>query len=342
MATLWDRERNNRTQAKKNRAAKKSGYTDAFGSGGAEEAPLYETGVLAAIHSNRFEVMKEGEIFSATLDREAPLNEAGDFAVGDRVFFLREEEGEAIVFGRGERTSVVTRSRGDRARGADALEDHVLCANVDVGIITVSVKEPDFHQRFIDRYLAILQAGQVAPLICLTKTDLSDVQPEVLAFYQQLQIPIVRTAWPSTQGMDELAAALRGKTAVFLGQSGVGKSTLMNALMPSAVAATGEVSRKTGKGQHTTTNSSLREWDEHSFIIDTPGIRSLGIDQLPKGEIRWLFPELVELAQSCRFSDCSHIHEPECAVRTAIEQKDPRVNAFRYASYLSMMQEERP
>lgn len=334
MATLFAQERNKRTQAKKDKKAIKSGeWTD-------EEVPLvYEVGVLAAIHSKRFDLMKDDVLFSATLDKELCLQEEHDFAVGDRVFFQRGEEGEiATVLGREKRTSVVMRSRADWSRSTPSLEEHALSANVDIGIITVAVKDPEFHQSFIDRYLAILQSGNVAPLICLTKSDLSDVQPEIMAFYEQLNIPIIRTSIVASKGIEELKTALRGKTAVFLGQSGVGKSSLMNTLIPGSPVDTGEVNQKTGKGKHTTTGSSLFVWDHHSYIIDTPGIRSLGVDQLPRAEIKYLFPEFATVG-ACRFSDCLHLSEPNCAVKEALDKKDPALNRYRYDSYIKMMGE---
>lgn len=334
MATLFDRERNKRAQAKKDKKSSKSGdWLD-------PEAPiLYETGVLAAIHSKRFEVMKDDALFSATLDKELCLQEEQDFAVGDRVFFLKDENGTATVLGREKRTSVVMRSRADWSRSNHSLEDHVLSANVDIGIITVSVKDPDFHPRFIDRYLALLQLGEVAPLICLTKTDLTDIEPEILAFYEQIQIPILKTSSVNEKGIEELKAALRGKTAVFLGQSGVGKSSLLNALIPEAQATTGELNQKTGKGRHTTTGSALLKWDTDSYIIDTPGIRSIGLEQIPKKDIQYLFPEFEALGTACRFSDCIHVNEPGCAIKNALEQHDPAINKYRYASYLKLVEE---
>lgn len=340
MANLWDRERNNRAKAKKARAAKKSSKGGEAGfSLDNELDEVFEQGVLAGITSKGFEIMKEDVTFPATLDRETRLNEESDFAVGDHVVFQKGEDGSAILFGRTPRTSSVTRSRSDRTRSNTPVEEHVLSANVDIGIITVSVRDPDFHQRFIDRYLALLQTGNVTPLICLTKVDLTDVQPEILSFYEQIHIPIVRTSTKRSEGLDELKQHLRGKTAVFLGQSGVGKSSLLNALIPGLAAKTGEVSEKSGKGRHTTTGSSLLKWDTDSYIIDTPGIRSLGIEQLPKEEIKYLFPEFETLGTSCRFSDCLHLREPGCVVKEALEQNNPSINKYRYESYLKMMEE---
>ncbi len=339
MANLFDRERNKRTQAKKDRAEKKS-----LKSGDAapmEDMIVFEVGVVAGLQPKKFTVMQNDVFLPGVLDRDISPDVAQDFVIGDRVLFRRNEEadGPVLLGGREERKSFVTRSRGDWTRKDLNLEEHVLSANVDIGIITVSVKDPDFHPRFIDRYLALLQVGNVKPIICLTKTDLMDVQDEVLSFYTSIGVPIVHTSFVRSEGIETLKDLIRGKTAVFLGQSGVGKSSLLNAIIPGIEAATGEVNERTGKGRHTTTGSSLLKWDEASYIIDTPGIRSLGIDQLPKKEIRYLFPEFELLETPCKFSDCVHMSEPGCAVKQALEKNDPTINVHRYESYLKMMEE---
>ncbi len=341
MANLFDRERNKRTQAKKDRAEKKALRSTEPSSLTEEGVVAFEVGVLAGIQPKVFTVMKDDMFLPGALDREIDPDVASDFVIGDRVFFRRgvEETDPVLLVGREERRSFVTRSRGDWTRVDANLEEHVLSANVDIGIITVSVKDPDFHPRFIDRYLALLQVGNVRPVICLTKTDLTDLQDEILTFYQSINVPIIRTSSLRSEGIEELKNTIRGKTAVFLGQSGVGKSSLLNALIPGIEANTGEVNQKTGKGRHTTTGSSLLKWDTDSYIIDTPGIRSLGIDQLPKKEIRYLFPEFEVLEKPCKFSDCLHMSEPGCAVKQALENKDPMINHFRYESYLKMMEE---
>lgn len=341
MANLWDRERNKRTQAKKDKAQKKSRGHAGAGDVFSEDVPLYEIGTIAGVYPKRFEVLKGDDRYVGVLDREMDPERLTDFVIGDRVFFQTGENATdpVLIVGREERRSAITRSRGDWSRTDGHLEEHVLCANVDIGIITVAVQRPEFHPRFVDRYLALLQLGNVTPIICFTKTDLGAIPQEVLEMYAQLQIPVVATSFVRSEGIDALKDAIRGKIAVFLGQSGVGKSSLLQALIPEVAVVTGDVNEKTGKGRHTTTGSSLRAWEADSFIIDTPGIRSLGIDQVPKKEIRFLFPEFEQLETPCRFSDCLHVDEPGCAVKQAVEAHDSTIHPYRYESYRKMMQE---
>lgn len=338
---LWDRQQNKRARAKKERAKNVLRTFDEAGTSfwpTHEKSADLEVGILASIHRNRFEVFLDEEYYSAMLGRGIDPHAAKDLTVGDRVFVKEAGEGGISIRGREDRTSFVVRLRGDWTRPPSALEAHVLAANVDMGIITVSIKDPDFHPRFIDRYLAVLQLGNVSPLICLTKTDLSSDRHPILNFYKQSNIPIVETSFIQTRGIETLKEFIRGKTVVFLGQSGVGKSSLVSLLVPSGDVATGEVSGKTGKGKHTTTGTSLLIWDADSYIIDTPGIRSLGVEQIPREEIRFLFPEFQELSQECRFSDCLHINEPGCAIKQALEVQSPRINQYRYGSYVKMME----
>lgn len=273
---------------------------------------------------------------SATLDESVSAHWVKDLVIGDQVF-VRMDGKEAFILARRPRTSSIVRMRGDRSRSV--VEQHVLAANVEVGVIVAALANPEFHPRFIDRYLAVLQDGNVSPLICLTKADLTNERHLVLRSYRELGIPVIETSRVDEKGIEELKKHLCGKMAVFVGQSGVGKSTLVNLLAPHIQATTGEVTEKRGTGKHTTTRSSLYEWDKDSFIIDTPGIRSLGLEDIPKNELKYLFPEFEKLGSPCKFSDCLHIAEPGCVVKRALEEKTGEVHHDRYDSYLRMMQE---
>jgi ribosome biogenesis GTPase len=198
---------------------------------------------------------------------------------------------------------------------------------------------PEFHPRFIDRYLAVLQDGNVSPVICLNKADLTPERHPILTFYRRLDIPFVETSLKTGQGIEELKSLLRGKTSVLVGQSGVGKSSLVNAIAPHVQAEIGAVTEKRGTGMHTTTRSNLYQWEEKSFLIDTPGIRSLGMENVPREEIRFLFPEFARLPHPCKFADCLHLKEPGCAVKHALETNMELIHAARYESYQRMMEE---
>ena len=295
-----------------------------------------QRGIVVAVHKNNLEVKIDSEIVEATLPHV--LSVEGDFVVGDAVWVYQKDVTHSSVVGREERKSFIGRARGDRTRLISS-KLHVLAANIDVGVITVALKNPALHAKSIDRFLILLQEGDVTPVICLTKCDLSPERPVILDLYKSAGITVIETAAKEGKGVEELKKILKGKVAVFVGQSGVGKSSLVNAIDPELQLKTNTVSAKTGEGRHTTTNSSLYQWAEGSFIIDTPGIRSLGVELIPREELRFLFPEFVDLAQSCRYHDCLHLQEPGCAVKLSVEEKKNVVDPRRYASYVRMMEE---
>jgi ribosome biogenesis GTPase / thiamine phosphate phosphatase len=293
-------------------------------------------GILVTIHKNRVEIVINHERCEGAFSPTLLARGITDFAVGDRVVCKMALDGSLLVLGRMERTSFIARARSDRTR--NKITRHVLAANIDFGVITVAVQDPSLHTQFIDRYLVLLEDGDVKPVICITKTDLISQKPISFDVYREMGIPVIETSFKTGTGIDDLKKMLVGKTSVFIGQSGVGKSSLIGLLVPHEDIATGEVNNRTGKGTHTTTGSNLYEWAECSFIIDTPGVRSLGMEVVRKEEIRLLFPEFVEFARTCKYQDCLHVEEPRCAVREAFK-KTGTLGARRYDSYVRMMQE---
>ncbi|MBP9748579.1 ribosome small subunit-dependent GTPase A [Patescibacteria group bacterium] len=241
------------------------------------------------------------------------------------------------VVGRVARVSVLTRMRGDRTRKeSGALETHVIAANVHVGVIVCSAKQPDFHPHFIDRFLVALQVGGIAPIICINKSDLGSVLVDVQHLYAGLDFPIVEISVRTGYGIEKLKTLLHAKSTVFLGQSGVGKSSLVQTFVPRTMIEVGLVSAKRGTGKHTTTASSLYQWEKDSFVIDTPGIRSLGVEDIPKNQLRFFFPEFADVADSCKFRDCIHLEEPHCGVKKAVEEG--LVRKARYESYCRLLE----
>ena len=268
-------------------------------------------------------------------DREAVYTKSPDLeplVVGDMAYLSDD-----VIVGRLERRSFLARMRRDTTRKSTVFERHVMAANMDIAVIVVSVANPAFHPRFIDRYLIACQDGSVQPLICLTKIDLTDERHPLLAQYRDMGIQTIETSQVSGAGIDELMGALKGLTAVFVGASGVGKSSLVNALSEKDVTKTGELSKKSGRGRHTTSKSSLYDWAENSYIIDTPGIRSLGLDHIPKTELEGYFPEFESFREECKYANCSHMHEPECGIKNAV--KEGQITVPRYESYVRLMQE---
>ncbi|MFH0770775.1 MAG: ribosome small subunit-dependent GTPase A [Candidatus Peregrinibacteria bacterium] len=261
-----------------------------------------------------------------------------DLVVGDRVAFMSKKGGEKVIVEVYERKSEVRRVVGDtRKRLRKTTQELTIAANVDIGVIVTSVRQPKFQTRFVDRYLVVLQNGNVRPVLCLNKIDLERVKPSGLAMYQHLGLDIIETSVLLPEGLDDLRGAIHGRIAILIGHSGTGKTSLINTLLPEAHLRTCEVNVKTGSGKHTTSSTDMYRWEAESYIIDTPGIRSLGVGNIPKVQLKDLFPEFGEIAQKCRFNDCSHDHEPDCAVKTAVERGEIAIS--RYESYLRMLYE---
>jgi len=215
----------------------------------------------------------------------------------------------------------------------------ILAANVDQVIITTSVREPDLNPGLIDRYICASRIAQIKAIICVNKIDL-EAQPDRLfsqmKFYQNNGINVIFSSVKSGAGMKELKAILKNKESVFSGHSGVGKSSLINFLQPGLNLKVTEVSDHTSKGVHTTTSSKLIEWDFGGYLVDTPGIKTFGLHRQDKKKIYRIFPGIKVLYEKCQFTDCSHTHENNCAVKTAVE-----IGEFpkeRYQSYLRIIE----
>ena len=204
-----------------------------------------------------------------------------------------------------------------------------LAANVDIVVIVASVRTPPLRTGLIDRYLIATQNGGMQPVVVVNKNDLLEDESELqeLEAYRGIGFPVVLCSVSNGRGLDELRSVLAGTTCVFTGHSGVGKSSLVNALQPGLELRTGTVE---SKGRHTTTTSSLHEMSNGTRIIDTPGIREFGVFGVEPSELRHFFPEFEQYALDCNFNDCTHTHEPVCAVRDA--------NLPRYSIYVRLYQ----
>ena len=258
---------------------------------------------------------------------------------GDIVVINQEQPDEYYISNLIKRKNVLSRTKKDSTRNSsNAGSSHNIAANIDVAVIVVSAKTPPLHPKFIDRYLMLLQYNNINCAICLNKADLkTEADEKVLDIYRKIKIPVVETSTIDSTGLENLKDILRGKQAIFVGHSGVGKSSLTNALMDTDEIKTSHVSEKSGKGRHTTTSSKYYIWDENSSIIDTPGIRSLDISNFKPSEIKEYFSEFEDLEGRCKYSNCLHYREPieNCVIKQAV--KSGIIIRERYDSYVRIL-----
>lgn len=294
--------------------------------------------IVMEVKYNNAYVLYNGEVIVAKLrkDLNAICNKI--LFPGDKVI-LENKNNNYIIKNLIKRKSLLSRIKVDSTRQGSASVKNI-AANVDLAVIVVSAKEPPLHAKFIDRYLLILQSSNIDSVICLNKCEQkSKEEEEILEIYRKIGIKIIETSTYNNVGIEELQKILKGKQAIFVGNSGVGKSSLTNALMNLDSIKTGEISQKSKRGCHTTTSSKYYVWDEKSSIIDTPGIRSLDVSSFDIDEIKEYFYEFIEYNGKCKYKDCLHFMEPidTCAIKQAVEAG--RINKNRYESYIRIVNE---
>lgn len=219
---------------------------------------------------------------------------------------------------------------------ASRRREHVLVSNVDQLAIVISLVQPDLKPHLIDRYIASAIKGGLKPVLCLNKIDLADPVPlqPLVGAYAQLGVPAVLTSARTGAGIDRLRELLKDRATVFSGQSGVGKSSLLNAIQPDLALAVKSVSEVNQKGRHTTTYASLIKLNFGGWVVDTPGVRQLQLWDTRPEEVEGYFAEFRPYVSLCAFPDCTHTHETKCAVKTAVGRR--QLSARRYHSYLGL------
>lgn len=259
-------------------------------------------------------------------------------AVGDRVEIIRNQEGTAFINSIEERRNYIVRKSQNLSK-----QSHVIAANVDQAFLIVTVNHPQTSTTFIDRFLASAEAYSVPVILVFNKTDLLDAdekhyQEMMMTLYENVGYKCVAISAANGDGLDVLLPMLKNKTTLLSGNSGVGKSTLINSIVPGVNLRTAEISDFHNTGMHTTTFSEMLELPGGGYVIDTPGIKGFGTFNMEPEEITSYFKEIFRFSKDCRFNNCTHTHEPGCAVLKAIEEH--YIAPSRYQSYLSMLNDK--
>ncbi len=253
-------------------------------------------------------------------------------AVGDWVRFRRLPDGTGVIEAIEPRTRALSR-KAPTPRGE---YEQVIIANPDQAVIVFAAARPEPKLGMLDRFLVIAEKQDIPPLIVVNKIDLTGLPAarETFGLYEDIGYPVLYTSAVTREGLDALKAALRGKISVLVGPSGVGKTSLLNAIQPGLGLAVRAVSRATGEGRHTTTVRHMVPLEGGGYVADTPGLKALALWDIEPEELDGYFPEMRDLVPLCRFNNCSHIDEPGCAVIRAVEEG--RIHPARYESYVRL------
>lgn len=257
--------------------------------------------------------------------------------VGDIVRCERDETGETVIADVEPRRNYIIRRASNLSK-----ESHIIAANLDQALLVATLFSPETALEFIDRFLVTCEAYKVPVTILLAKADLARTAPEAMAAfhdtYERAGYRVIDVSATEGEGVDTVRDLLRGRTTLLSGNSGVGKSTLVAAVERTAEVRTAEISRSHHKGRHTTTFSTMYPLSEGGYIIDTPGIKGFGLIDIDDAELAHYFPEMMRWLPECRYYNCSHTHEPHCAVIEAVERGD--IALSRYESYLKILDED--
>ncbi|BFL28744.1 ribosome small subunit-dependent GTPase A [Alistipes shahii] len=285
-----------------------------------------------------YDVLHDGETVRCRIRgrlRLKGVRSTNPVVVGDEVACEADEGGDYVIADILPRRNYVIRRASNLSK-----ESHIIASNVDQALLMVSLRSPETPTEFVDRFLVTCEAYKVPVTILLSKLDLQDAEAvaEFRAVYEGAGYRVLEVSVREGRGVEEVRELLAGRTTLVSGNSGVGKSTLIQAIDPSLDIRTGEISESHHKGRHTTTFSTMYPLAGGGAVIDTPGIKGFGLIDIDEAELWHYFPEMMRVAPACRFYNCTHTHEPGCAVTEAV--KAGEIAWPRYESYLKIRDED--
>ncbi len=299
-------------------------------------------GIVTKSTGSWYDVLGENELlYQARLRgkfKNQDLKVTNPIAVGDIVEFEMVEDGSVSITSILPRLNYILRKSPRKTAHA-----HLLAANIDQAMLVVTISSPRTSTGFIDRFLISAEAFRIPVILVFNKTDLlnddeMEIRDALTDLYQSLCEEVIHCSALTGENTEHLRAVLKGGKTLLSGHSGVGKSSVINRIAPELHLKTGEISAFSDKGTHTTTFAQMFRLDSDTFIIDTPGIKELGLIDMEKEEIAHYFPEMRALIGDCRFNNCLHVNEPGCAVKASVNEGD--IHESRYYNYLGMLEEK--
>ncbi|MFR9522988.1 MAG: ribosome small subunit-dependent GTPase A [Rikenellaceae bacterium] len=297
-------------------------------------------GVVIRATGSWYEVLVDDTVYSCRIRGKLRLKgvrSTSPVVVGDVVSLEADDQENYLITQVEQRRNYIIRRASNLSK-----ESHIIAANIDRAILVATLFSPSTPTEFIDRFLITCEAYKIPATIILAKVDLARTEPELLAefvaTYRSAGYQVIEVSATEGIGLDEVKEILQGNTTLISGNSGVGKSTLIGAIEPHIEIKTGEISTSHHKGKHTTTFSTMYPLSQGGYIIDTPGIKGFGLLEIDDDELWHYYPEMMKYGADCQFYNCTHTHEPKCAVLRAVEEG--KIAYSRYESYLKILDED--
>lgn len=291
-------------------------------------------GTLLSLRGGVYRVFTDAGSIEASLRGKLKQEGHAQLVVGDIVRLQVQQDGSYTVEGRLERRNVLRRRTPGRTKGV-----RMIASNIDQILVVASVQRPEWDHQLTDRFLAVSEANHIPPVLVINKADLDADADSLSVPYRRAGYQVLVTSIKTGQGVLELRSLVERRTSLFTGSTGVGKSSLVNAIEPELAVRIGEISEKAQVGRHTTVSAEMYPLSVGGFVVDTPGLRDVGLWALDPTEVVAAFPDFSEYAAHCRFDDCRHLQEPDCAVIAACEKGE--IAETRLSSYRKFLEEAR-